>query len=256
MDAPGDRGGAPPAAGGSSDVAREIDAAQQAVAEVASGQPGPSARRGLLVLTLACLLLFAVDATSVASGRYTAFDRSGEVFVQGVPWGPVTGAFAAINWMGGPRQLIFGVMVALAFFVWDRRAGWLILVGSGASLIDNGLKLAFARERPTADLVKVLVHAGGYSFPSGHAVFFTWLAVLVAAAVAPRLRPRARWPLWIGALLLILLTLLGRVYDGAHWPTDVVGGMLLGLGWSAFVLWLPERWLPTPSRTWWRLGRG
>jgi undecaprenyl-diphosphatase len=76
-----------------------------------------------------------------------------------------------------------------------------------------------------------------------------------AAALAPRLSPRLRPFLWLAAALLILVACLGRVYAGVHWPTDVIGGFLLGLAWSALVLWIPERWLPTPSRTWWRRDR-
>jgi membrane-associated phospholipid phosphatase len=146
-------------------------------------------------------------------------------------------------------------VIAAGFAVWDRRAGWLLLIGSGASLIDNLVKVLVARHRPASDLVHVLSPATGYSFPSGHAVFYTWVAVMVASALAPRLRPGARPLLWLAAALLILVACLARVYEGVHWPTDVIGGFLLGLGWSAFVLWLPERYLPTPTRTWFRRPR-
>jgi len=49
---------------------------------------------------------------------------------------------------------------------------------------------------------------------------------------------------------VIVLTCIARVWAGAHWPSDVLGGVLLGIGWSAFVLWLPERWLPSPTFRW------
>jgi membrane-associated phospholipid phosphatase len=225
---------------------------KQAAIEVGKGQPGTQARRFLGPMALVCLLLFVGDAWIIQTQGFSTFDRAVELFVQGFPWGPLTYAFAGINWLAGYYQIAFGLLVAVAFFIWDRRAGWLLFIGSGASLIDNLIKLSFQRQRPSADLVHILVPASGYSFPSGHAVFFTWLSVLVAAALAPRVHPRYRPLLWTVAGLLVLLTCLGRIYDGVHWPTDVVGGLLLGLGWSAFVLWLPERWLPTPSRTWWR----
>ena len=73
-------------------------------------------------------------------------------------------------------------------------------------------------------------------------------------AIAPRV-PRVYRPiLWMLAIVVIVLTCLARVWAGDHWPSDVMGGVLLGVGWSAFVLWLPERWLPSPSRRWfgWR----
>ncbi|GAC1652694.1 MAG: hypothetical protein NVS9B1_00630 [Candidatus Dormibacteraceae bacterium] len=228
--------------------------AKQAAREVGKGRPGTSARRFLWPIAAACLVLFAADAYIVTSKGYTIFDRAVELFVQGFPWGPLVYVFDAINWLGGLKQLIFGFVVAVAFFVWDRRAGWLLFVGAGASLIDNVLKVAFQRQRPSATLVHIVYpDTTGYSFPSGHAVFFTWLAILVAAALAPRLHPRIRPLLWTVAGFVILLTCLSRIYDGVHWPTDVIGGLLIGLGWAAFVLWLPERWLPTPSRTWWQI---
>lgn len=223
-----------------------------AVVEVESGQPGRNARPWLAAVAAICAVLFVIDALGVSSARYARLDLGVELFVQQLPWGPLLYVFAAINWLAGLYQVIFGVAVALAFFIWDRRAGWLLFVGSGASLIDDLFKAAFARPRPAADLVHVIVFANGFSFPSGHAVFFTWLAVLVAAALAPRIHPRTRPLLWLAALAVVALVCLGRVYDGVHWPSDVLGGMLLGLGWASFVLWLPERWLPTPSRTWWR----
>ena len=229
--------------------------AAKAAAEVGKGRPGREARHWLWQLALGCFLLFLVDSYYVIGGVYTVVDRAVELFVQGFPWGPVVHLFDATNALAGIWQLLAGLLIAGLFVLWDRRAGWLLLIGSGASLLDNLVKSMVQRHRPTPDLVHVLDPAQGYSFPSGHAVFYTWVAVMSAAALAPRLRLRLRPFLWLAAALLILVACLGRVYAGVHWPTDVIGGILLGLAWSAFVLWLPERWLPTPSRSWWRRGR-
>jgi membrane-associated phospholipid phosphatase len=229
--------------------------ARKAAAQVGKGRPGVAARHWLWQLSLACALLFCVDAYYVLNGFYTIVDRGIELFVQGFPWGPMVYVFDATNAVAGLWQLLAGVAVAAVMAVWDRRAGWLLLIGSGASVIDNLVKVLVARHRPASDLVHVLNPATGYSFPSGHAVFYTWLAVMLASALAPRLKPALRPFLWLVASLLILVACLGRVYEGVHWPTDVIGGFLLGLSWSAFVLWLPERYLPTPTRTWFRRPR-
>ena len=223
----------------------------QAVKEFSRGRPGSEARPVLGLIALVATLFFTFDAWIVATKGSSDFDRTGELFIQGLPWGPVVNLFDIINAVAGYYQLALGGVVILAFFVWERRAGWLLLLGAGGSLIDNLIKLSFQRHRPSADLVHVVVPARGYSFPSGHAVFFTWLSVMVATALAPHLKPRHRSLLWGAAAALIGLTCLSRVYDGVHWPTDVLGGFALGLAWSAFILWLPEKWLPLPGLSWW-----
>jgi membrane-associated phospholipid phosphatase len=131
-----------------------------------------------------------------------------------------------INVTGGYWQMLAGGIAIVVLFLVDRRAGWLMLIGSISSLLDNII--------------------------SGHAVFFTWLSFMLAASLAPRIKPVYRPTLWLAALIVIFLTCIARVWAGDHWPSDVIGGVFLGAGWSAFVLWLPERWLPSPSLRWFR----
>ena len=146
--------------------------------------------------------------------------------------------------------MLLGAVAVVALFIVERRAGWLLLIGSISSGLDNILKLVISRQRPPADLVHILNPTTGFSYPSGHAVFFTWLSFMLAFSLAPRIKPQNRPILWIAAVFVIVLTCLARVWSGVHWPSDVLGGFLLALAWSAFVLWLPERWLPSPKFKW------
>lgn len=233
--------------------------AARAAREVLSGDPDAAARRWLGPLCVVAFLLFAVVTFVVLSGATRAgFDVPVEREVQRLPWGPLTYWMTLTNVTGGLVQDLFGAAVVVALFIWERRAGYLMALGALGSLIDQVVKVSIQRHRPTANLVAILNPSTGYSYPSGHAVFFTWLSFMTAAAVSPRLRPRWRVTVWAIAVVVIALACIGRVWAGAHWPTDVIGGFLLGLGWSAFVLWLPERWLPSPSRRWlppWRRAR-
>jgi membrane-associated phospholipid phosphatase len=223
----------------------------QAAQEVLAGQPGRAARRWLGLLALTAFLLFAILTIVVAGGVIrSGFDLPVERAVQHVPWGPLTYWMTLTNVTGGLIQDLFGVAVVIALFIWDRRAGWLMALGAVGSALDQLVKVSVARHRPTADLVTILNPSSGYSYPSGHALFFTWLAFMLAIAISPHVGRRWRAVVWTFAGLVILLACIGRIWAGAHWPTDVIGGFLLGLGWSAFILWLPERWLPTPSRRW------
>ncbi len=223
----------------------------QAAHEVLAGEPGRSARRWLGPVSVTSFLLFAVLTVLVVSGvTRTGFDIPVERAIQHVPWGPLTYWMTLTNVTGGLVQDLFGIAVVVCLFLWDRRAGWLMALGAIGSLLDQIVKVSVARQRPTADLVTILNPSSGYSYPSGHALFFTWLAVMLAVAIAPHVGPRWRVATWVIAGLVILFACIGRIWAGAHWPTDVIGGFLLGVGWSAFILWLPERWLPTPSGRW------
>lgn len=62
----------------------------------------------------------------------------------------------------------------------------------------------------------------GESFPSGHATF----AALMAAALGTGAPPMLRWTLWLFAAIVGL----SRVAVGAHFPADVAGGFVVGLG--------------------------
>jgi len=226
---------------------------QQAAREVISGEPQAAARKWLGPTALVMFVLFAVDTYLVTAGVLTRpLDVPITTFVQSINFGPLAYVLQLINASAGIWQVLLGLLAIVALFAFDRRAGWLMLIGSISSLLDNLIKLAISRQRPAADLVHILVPATGFSYPSGHAVFFTWMSFMLAASIAPRVKPAVRPFLWLVAIVVIALTCLARVWAGDHWPSDVIGGVLLGAGWSAFVLWLPERWLPSPSIRWFR----
>jgi undecaprenyl-diphosphatase len=104
--------------------------------------------------------------------------------------------------------------------------------------------LALAQERtavhrPRPHVISQLMHgAGWFSYPSGHSMLAPLvfgLGVIARARRGPHLISDD-WP--FVAALLVLGVGLSRVYLGAHYPTDVIGGLLLGTAWSS--VWL--RW--------------
>ena len=97
-------------------------------------------------------------------------------------------------------------------------------------------KLAVHRPRP--HVIPRLMHgAGWFSYPSGHstlAPIIFGLGIIVWAAPWPS--PALRRAALALAALLALGIGFSRVYLGVHYPSDVVGGLLLGTAWSALAL--------------------
>jgi membrane-associated phospholipid phosphatase len=100
----------------------------------------------------------------------------------------------------------------------------------GGWLLETVLKIVYHRARPS--LWPALVTERTYSFPSGHAT----MAALFYGGVSAVVLHLSRRPVVRGVTLAlataaILLVAYTRVYLGAHWTTDVVAGILIGLFW-------------------------
>src|SRR3989475_11035227 len=195
---------------------------EQAAKEILGGEPAAAARRWLGPTALVMFVLFAIDTVLVINGFWLPIDIRVATFVQGVNWGPLAYVLQVINVTAGYWQVLVGIIAIVALFIVERRAGWLMLIGSISSLVDNIIKLLVSRQRPTVDLVHILAPASGFSYPSGHAVFFTWMSFMLAASLAPRIKPLYRPLLWLLALIVIVFTCLARVWAGDHWPGDVI----------------------------------
>lgn len=142
-------------------------------------------------------------------------------------------AARAITFFGGGLFLLPATVLVAAGL--RSRGHWvsaLLFAGSvaGGFGLNSLLKIAFARARP--DLWPALVSEKTYSFPSGHAamstVFFGGIAAVVLH-LTERKGPRRLAILF--AAIAIGAIAATRVYLGAHWATDVVGGILVGLFW-------------------------
>ncbi len=134
------------------------------------------------------------------------------------------GFFRAVTHLGGEEFVV--VAVPLVYWSLDRRTGIRLAVLAIVSGLVNGLaKLWADQPRPFAydDQVVALTESGSLGFPSGHAQ----LAVVVWGYLAAS--ARRSWSS-IVAVAAVVLVGLSRLYLGVHFPTDVVGGYLIGLG--------------------------
>lgn len=123
---------------------------------------------------------------------------------------------------GGKEQKKTAVLMIILFII-------LIALGVTTKILNN-------RERPydTLQNVDLLVpKENDMSFPSGHAL------VVSGGATLLWLRERRRWATL--ALVEAALVSFSRVYVGVHYPSDVIGGCLLGAIFALLVEWIGQK---------------
>jgi membrane-associated phospholipid phosphatase len=191
----------------------------------------------LLVLGLAGMALYAVLTIAATSYQYLPFDVSVERFIQSINWGPLVWVFERLDEIEGTRQQLVGVAGILLVAAVNWRAAPLMIVAALSGGIYTLTAMIVNRPRPSADLVHVIRHTGASSYPSGHVAFFSWFLILLILCLAVGRLPKAIVAgLWVIATLVLLAVCIGRIYLGEHWPSDVLGGLALGLGWTALAL--------------------
>ncbi len=158
--------------------------------------------------------------------------------VQELPAQPWLDVARWINRVGGPAiqlPLVGGVILALAMARLVAE-GAVLLWAELLRLLTEPLKEFVGGARPGFG-VRVVEHATGYGFPSGHATAATVLGLALAWVAARHIRSTAWRTLAVGACLLWAVAAgWARVLVGAHWPVDVLGGWLWGAAFVAVAL--------------------
>ena len=154
---------------------------------------------------------------------------------------PAVEAYAGwVNHAGGWRFLLPAMLILFAVSAEVRRHWWLwALVLPLGALAEGALKEVVGRTRPEGSAM---------GFPSGHVTATAAFAVIVIyLAGRSRLPPRARRLLAAVAVALIVGVGLARIALRAHWPSDVLGGLALGVAVAAAAAWWHRRRPATPT---------
>lgn len=144
---------------------------------------------------------------------------------------------AALNRIGFPPLVDFiAAGIVLTMVVTGRR--WHAVAATfaavGIAALNFAVKAVVDRPRPPPDLVRVEHTIRSTSFPAGHVMtFMAFFGFLAWLAWSGPVKPW--WRVTIAVVLVVAIALVGvsRIVAGEHWPSDVLGGYLLGALWLA-----------------------
>ncbi|GAA2250778.1 phosphatase PAP2 family protein [Streptomyces ruber] len=209
--------------------------------------PGPRAAvRAAVVLAVPSVLLLLL----VAASWQPLMSLDGDIARTTHRWavdepGVTRAARVLTDWVWDPNTMRVLGAVAVVWLLWRHGqrllAAWLVVAGASGTVVQQGLKAAVGRERPVwPDPVDSAHYA---AFPSGHAMTATVVCGLLLWLL--RLYGAGRL-LWLASLAVAVVSVAGvgltRVWLGVHWPTDVLGGWLLGALTVALAVASYERW--------------
>lgn len=193
-------------------------------------------------------IFFARLAAEVREHELDAFDSRAQHWIDG--WrGSCDTLMVLLTDGGSVLPMTFVTLIALILLLAGRRrreVRFLLVSAPGCLLLNVLLKGVFQRARPGAELPYLLARPTSWSFPSGHtmgAVGVVGSLIVIVRVLRPA---RAVWVL-VAVLGVAWITgvALSRVYLGAHYPSDVLGGLFASLAWlSAVTGWCYPRLLP------------
>jgi membrane-associated phospholipid phosphatase len=191
---------------------------------------GPTERRSLLLLAVLTLLPFLALAIWASFGSQALWEQR-VVDSIALKEGVFGDVFRIINTLGNLPywSVLVAVVAAAAWFVRGTRAALLVGLSLASDLAAFAVKVVVERPRPDTAATEHFFGPDSFSFPSGHVVRAFALFAAFAWILAP---PALRIRLAVAAGLIAAVVMgYARVSLGVHWPTDALGGALLGLAW-------------------------
>ena len=190
---------------------------------------------GALALVAGVWLFGVIAEDVVRDAPLTIVDREVALRLHEHATQQSTGWMISASFLASPGMI--GVATTVAAFVFFSRRWWyrllaLALTVPGGLVLNLFLKSAFERQRPQFD--EPLVKLADFSFPSGHAMMATLFYGLLIVVASVHIKSRPVRALTIAGLCgVILLIGFSRLYLGAHYLSDVLGAMTMGVAWLA-----------------------
>jgi membrane-associated phospholipid phosphatase len=194
-------------------------------------------------LLLIGALALAVTEISVVARADIALAEA----IHNLATGWLTSLWLAVSELAATDVILLATTIMTGLLIVGRHwhgAAALALSVLAAQAVVELVKLLISRPRPEGEAA--MVDPSGFSFPSAHSASAVALYLMLAVIAAGLLKPRLRATAYVVAGLVVAMVGFSRVYLGAHYPTDVLAGWLLG-GAVVLASWRVCSRLPAPA---------
>ena len=191
---------------------------------------------------LACMMGFAMIVDEVLLEHEKAFDDTVFRFFDSVTTPSLIQVMKVFTFMGSTPFMLPAYVLLIAIFLLQKKFRYAIevaVVGITSQALLYILKIIFHRQRPPAALIKNITT---YSFPSGH-TFSTFVFCCIIVYIVQHSKWKAIYR-WIVSALLLLFSItisISRIVLKVHYPTDVLGSLMLGIAWVITIGWLIKK---------------
>jgi membrane-associated phospholipid phosphatase len=188
----------------------------------------------LVVICIIGLTIFVLDVP------ISSFDLNVTREIQEPRAWDLTFMMTLISVFGDGVVAVVSVFIAslLFFLTYRRREAYFTLAVILPDLFNMLMKLLIHRPRPTLENAKIFLTFTQTGFPSGHVVHYVvFFGFLLTVMIVDKSIPLfTRMSVGILSAFLILTVSISRIYLGAHWATDVIGGYLFGSVFLGIIL--------------------
>lgn len=183
----------------------------------------------IIILSLMMIIFFALGLMVRGSSEGILFDANIMEYVHKDINPNLLSIMRTISFIGSEKFLIPAIAMVIVYTLVKKEyyISKLLLTSSlGCYILNFILKQIFNRTRP---IEYFLVKQGGLSFPSGHSMVTMSLYSTIAFLLAKKVKDKRKQRLiYIVSFVMICIMGLSRIYLGVHWPTDIIGGFLIG----------------------------
>lgn len=181
-----------------------------------------------LYISLGLLILFIIITLLVRAGSFDMIDNSVHAYLVRFTSEVTTNIMKVITFFGSTLWMVILtaiVFIGLLFFKKNRHAYVTLSMIVLSTIMNNVVKIIIKRPRPTYMPVGM---ESSYAYPSGHTMAsVTLYGLIMFFIIKSNIPKKYKWIYSVFLGLLIILIAISRIYLGAHYFTDVIGGALL-----------------------------